>query len=38
MEAKGGEVNLLILNNEKIKTPLDFVKTSFKINLGIQQF
>lgn len=32
MEAKGGEVNLLILNNEKIKTPLDFVKTSFKIN------
>lgn len=31
-EAKGGEVNLLILNNEKIKTPLDFVKTSFKIN------
>lgn len=32
MEAKGGEVNLLILNNEKINTPLDFVKTSFKIN------
>lgn len=32
MQAKGGEVNLLILNNEKIKTPLDFVKTSFKIN------
>lgn len=32
MEAKGGEVNLLILNNEKIKTPLDFVKTSFKVN------
>lgn len=32
MEAKGGEVNLLILDNEKIKTPLDFVKTSFKIN------
>lgn len=32
MEAKGGEVKLLILNNEKIKTPLDFVKTSFKIN------
>ncbi len=32
MEAKGGEVNLLIINNEKIKTPLDFVKTSFKIN------
>ena len=31
MEAKGGEVNLIILNNEKIKTPLDFVKTSFKI-------
>ena len=31
-EAKGGEVNLLILDKKKIKVPLDFVKTSFKIN------
>lgn len=32
MEAKGGEVNLLILDKKKIKAPTDFVKTSFKIN------
>lgn len=32
MEAKGGEVNLLILDKKKIKVPTDFVKTSFKIN------
>ncbi len=31
-EAKGGEVNLLILDKKKIKAPIDFVKTSFKIN------
>lgn len=31
-EAKGGEVNLLILDKKKIKVPTDFVKTSFKIN------
>ena len=31
-EAKGGEVNLLILDKKKIKAPTDFVKTSFKIN------
>lgn len=32
MEAKGGEVNLLILDKKKIKAPTDFVNTSFKIN------
>lgn len=31
-KAKGGEVNLLILDKKGIKVPLDFVKTSFKIN------
>ena len=32
MEAKGVEVNLLILNNEKKKTPLDLVNTNYKKN------